>query len=715
MASDSARGTRVRTELDVLCRPVEVEAGDKGSGDFGVSNSRELRNFDYDDRGRLVETIQGQGTKYGDAIYNTSRYGDTAVGAAVRTYEYDKLDRPTQITFEDGRTLSYGYDEESNVTSVTENASYTGGTQENVTQYEYFEDNLLKKVTAKRDSTTVGIFDYSYDSVGRLVRIDYSSVPGLHALMTWDKAGRILTLTYKQDTLTLRGFVYEYDKSGNRTKTTESSGVNTTVHDYEYDWLDRLSKVKRSLNGGTTKTLSIYAYNDLDNITQLDLPEDLLTYEFTFDEASNIKTRQQTNPISLNFTENFTPDDDGNVLTRTKLVGGDTHQIVYEWDDFNKLVSVAASLNGSPAAEPKQENTYSVSGFRKQKVKKDGTAVTEYSEGLTTAVARSQAKTYSYIHGHQIMGFTDENNNAFFFLTDALGSVRDIVDSTGTVVQQYEFDERGNHVISPMSGGPASPKTFVGGLSVNDDTTDGGLYLMGARHYDPSLGRFLNRDPIGFAGGLNLFSYGGNNPTTYVDHTGLQETTGISFDQFMQEARQGVGEFTDYMVSWWANFGPGKIGQAAAVIEMSGEDSEGGGSLIPLIGGATGVLAKFLKNQKNQKKLNSLLKKHLVGSPAGMDCEKTARSLMRGLDELGVPAKYFNFKSKTPYLYHDSFGTFSNDGTHTAVVIGDYVFDKITGPSGQHVDAYKAMIRGTVRPDKQHTIVTSISSTMGSF
>ncbi|MFA5507825.1 MAG: RHS repeat-associated core domain-containing protein [Vulcanimicrobiota bacterium] len=37
----------------------------------------------------------------------------------------------------------------------------------------------------------------------------------------------------------------------------------------------------------------------------------------------------------------------------------------------------------------------------------------------------------------------------------------------------------------------------------------------------PSLGRFLNRDPIGFAGGLNLFSAMDNNPTTYVDPTGL--------------------------------------------------------------------------------------------------------------------------------------------------------------------------------------------------
>ena len=67
-----------------------------------------------------------------------------------------------------------------------------------------------------------------------------------------------------------------------------------------------------------------------------------------------------------------------------------------------------------------------------------------------------------------------------------------------------------------------SDKTWVGGLSVNDDVGDSGLYLMGHRHYDPSLGRFLSRDPIGFDGGLNLYSYADNNQSTLVDPFGLK-------------------------------------------------------------------------------------------------------------------------------------------------------------------------------------------------
>ena len=55
-----------------------------------------------------------------------------------------------------------------------------------------------------------------------------------------------------------------------------------------------------------------------------------------------------------------------------------------------------------------------------------------------------------------------------YHLTDALSTVRDVVDDTGAVVKTFEFDEYGNLLPGSGSGsGPNSPKTFVGGLSVN--------------------------------------------------------------------------------------------------------------------------------------------------------------------------------------------------------------------------------------------------------
>ena len=86
------------------------------------------------------------------------------------------------------------------------------------------------------------------------------------------------------------------------------------------------------------------------------------------------------------------------------------------------------------------------------------------------------------------------------------------------MLQSYDYRENGEKTATTSF---QSDKSWIGGLSVNDDTADSGLYLMGHRHYDSSTGRFLSRDPIGFAGGWNLFEYANNSPVAMVDPRGL--------------------------------------------------------------------------------------------------------------------------------------------------------------------------------------------------
>jgi RHS repeat-associated protein len=118
------------------------------------------------------------------------------------------------------------------------------------------------------------------------------------------------------------------------------------------------------------------------------------------------------------------------------------------------------------------------------------------------------------------------HSNRIFFITDALSTVRDVVNSVGEVKARYEFAEYGARLAPSMTNTVESQKTFVGGLSVQDEVVDTGLMMMGHRFYDPQLGRFLNRDPIGFAGSTNLFEYSASSPVQYVDHQGLQQVGG---------------------------------------------------------------------------------------------------------------------------------------------------------------------------------------------
>ncbi|MCA9780742.1 MAG: RHS repeat-associated core domain-containing protein, partial [Candidatus Eremiobacteraeota bacterium] len=134
----------------------------------------------------------------------------------------------------------------------------------------------------------------------------------------------------------------------------------------------------------------------------------------------------------------------------------------------------------------------------------------------------SNAPEISYVAGHMLLG-AEIDGTFVFHLGDALSSVRDVVDDTGAVIKSFEFDEYGN-LLNATGSGPASPKTWIGGLSVNDDRADSGMFNMGHRNYAAGvLGRFISRDPIGHAGDLNLYSYP-TNPVQFTDSSGLNPT-----------------------------------------------------------------------------------------------------------------------------------------------------------------------------------------------
>ncbi|MGE0493337.1 MAG: RHS repeat domain-containing protein [Vulcanimicrobiota bacterium] len=213
--------------------------------------------------------------------------------------------------------------------------------------------------------------------------------------------------------------------------------------------------------------------------------------------------------------ETFAYDDDGNMTLRTDAATSDT--IAYRWDDQDNLIRVAFS-----PADTKVLHTYDAGGIRKAKILDDETVTESFYSGLPTlneveTPAVGSPVEFNYLMGHQLMGF-ESGGDFFYLLTDGLTSVRIVVDGSGDEVAAYEYLEFGEQT---KTGSGSSPKTFVGGLGVHDDSALTNLLYMRARHYDARLGRFLNRDPIGFAGGLGPYGYVGGNPVNSVDARGL--------------------------------------------------------------------------------------------------------------------------------------------------------------------------------------------------
>jgi RHS repeat-associated protein len=104
----------------------------------------------------------------------------------------------------------------------------------------------------------------------------------------------------------------------------------------------------------------------------------------------------------------------------------------------------------------------------------------------------------------------------FFYHADHLGSIRLVTDGVGTIVNRYDYDSSGS--FETRTEAVVNPFTFTG----REFDAESGLYYYRARYYDPATGRFLSRDPIGFASGdLNLYRYAFNNPVNLVDPFGL--------------------------------------------------------------------------------------------------------------------------------------------------------------------------------------------------
>jgi len=138
---------------------------------------------------------------------------------------------------------------------------------------------------------------------------------------------------------------------------------------------------------------------------------------------------------------------------------------------------------------------------------------------------------------------------------DWLGSVRMLSDASKSVTDTHNYDAFGN--IIEQSGQTPNPFRYVGQLGYlrqggpatpvppeySSRTAYGNCYggrdclmLLGARWYDPVIGRFLTQDPIGYFGGMNVYAYVGNNPVNLADPSGLYEKISGDEARWLDEA-----------------------------------------------------------------------------------------------------------------------------------------------------------------------------------
>ncbi len=289
-----------------------------------------------------------------------------------------------------------------------------------------------------------------------------------------DNAGRITAKTETVDGIT-NSYGYSYDTMG-RLRTVTRNG--SLVEDYQYDGSARRSYEFNSLRGTPGKT---YDYSTEDHL----LAVGDTAYQYDFDGFLTARTR------GTQLTQYF-------YSSRGELLGVVLpNSTVVEYIDEPLGRRIAKKVNGVVVEK------YLWQGMTRLLAVYDG------SNNLVTR--------FLYADARMPVAMT-AGGVTYYLGYDQVGTLRAVSDVAGNVVKRIDYDSFGN-IINDTNPTVLIPFGFAGGLHDRDT----GLVRFGYRDYDPDIGRWSAKDPIGFGGGSgDVYAYGLNHPVELIDPIGLQ-------------------------------------------------------------------------------------------------------------------------------------------------------------------------------------------------
>jgi len=234
--------------------------------------------------------------------------------------------------------------------------------------------------------------------------------------------------------------------------------------------------------------------------------------------SSNVDTALAEEPVVVNSvdpTKLYNYDKNGNLLTDGTRI--------FVYDAFNRMVKVLNRANNSEIAK----YGYDAFGNRVLKTVDNITTRYVYSGKQVIEEYTNDEFSKSYIYGVQglddVIRMEKASGDEYYYHKDILGSVIALSNNDGEVVEKYEYDPYENTEIRNPNNEVISASTVGNDFQYTGQRADSetGLYYYKARFYSPTLGRFLNQDPIGYKDSMNLYQYVGGNPVNYVDPLGL--------------------------------------------------------------------------------------------------------------------------------------------------------------------------------------------------
>jgi len=370
---------------------------------------------------------------------------------------------------------------------------------------------------ASYTSASYGTVSYTRDALGRVTRIDYPG--GASASFGYDASGNMNALTYpgnltvstsydsrnRVSTLAVNALTMSlgYDASGNLVSESRSNGASSA---YGYDADQRLISVAHA-SSGTPFVQLAYSRDVAGKVTGETGFQPGEVWQAGGAMAGDFDAADRQTYFGA---ENMATDNDGNV---TAITG--SRNIAISYDPENRPTSITAS--GVVSAF-----VYDALGNRVRRTR--NAVVTNYHYDhlgrLLFETNDAGATTMLYVYaGRRLVASGPPSGGFRFHHMDKTGNALALTDAAGAVVAAYAYDPFGR--VLSRTGTADTAFTFAGAYGVMEESD--GLYFMRNRYYDAVTGRFLHKDPIGFAGGFNPYRYVQNDPVARIDPLGLDD------------------------------------------------------------------------------------------------------------------------------------------------------------------------------------------------
>jgi RHS repeat-associated protein len=555
MTVTDSLGHTTTTLYDALDRPTTI-----------ISATGGITTITYDAAGRETSLTDPDGNVTKWAYDSDDRVTTlTEPNGHTVTYAYNNDGEVTDMTDADGRT-TYSYNADGDETGET----WVGSSPSEIITYTYDADN---EMTGAKDSFAT--LTFAYNSGGQVQTAGTTGSgtgqPSVLLSYTYDPAGSETTITDNLTSAGITSFTYDADErvtevatsyggtdgpqvvygydpasrltSADRTIGGSGDSVNTT---YGYDAANRQTTITDSVyitagSGGTTTPIAtyVYGYDSANRVTTMVDAEG--TYTYTYDKANEL-TNVDENGTQV---ESYSYDLNGNrtgtghsttVMNETATSPG----VTYSYDNAGNMIS---AKNGTTITT----YTYDYDN-RLTEVTQNGTVIATYvydalnrrietdDNGTGTWTVYNGTNPYADFNGSgtlleryqygpgvvnsaivdQLLARTSPGGTIAWYLPDKLGSVRDIVSTTGTELDHIVYDSFGNIVTETNA---ASGDRFKYAGMQYDAAID--EYYDNARWYSAALGTFITIDPTGFgAGTVNLYGYVSDDPTDATDPTG---------------------------------------------------------------------------------------------------------------------------------------------------------------------------------------------------